>query len=94
MGGNFPGRIFLQSVTKIVRLASPPPLFNVGCKLAVHFWPSVFKWVLMRFPNFASEGNSDFHPDCMLSDRFSLVAMNCPFAYFESHPVLNFAIML
>ena len=31
----------LQSVTKIVRLASPAPLFNVGCKLAAHFWPSL-----------------------------------------------------
>ena len=31
----------LQSVTKIVRLASPPPLFNVGCKLAAHLWSSL-----------------------------------------------------
>ena len=31
----------LQSVTKIVRLASPPPLFNVGYKLAAHFWSSM-----------------------------------------------------
>ena len=30
----------------------------------------------------------------MLSDRFSLEAMNCPFVYFESHPFLNFAMML
>ena len=27
----------LQSVTKIVRLAPPPPLFNVGCKFACSF---------------------------------------------------------
>ena len=27
----------LQSVTKIVRLAPPPPLFNVGCKFAYSF---------------------------------------------------------
>ena len=26
-----------QSVTKIVRLAPPPPLFNVGCKFAYSF---------------------------------------------------------
>ena len=28
---------YLKSVTKIVRLAPPPPLFNVGCKLACSF---------------------------------------------------------
>ena len=27
----------LQSVTKIVRLAPPPPLFNVGCKFVYSF---------------------------------------------------------
>ena len=27
----------LQSVTKIVRLAPPPPLFNVGCKFVYTF---------------------------------------------------------
>ena len=30
----------------------------------------------------------------MLSDRFSLEAVNCLFVYFEGHPFLNFAIML
>ena len=30
----------------------------------------------------------------MLSDRFSLEAVNCPFAYFEIDPSLNFEIML
>ena len=34
------------------------------------------------------------HRNGMLSDRFSLEAMNCPFVYFESHPFLNFAMML
>ena len=29
----------------------------------------------------------------MLSDRFSLEAVNCQFGYFESYPFLNFAIM-
>ena len=28
---------YLQSVTKIVRLAPPPLLFNVGCKFACSF---------------------------------------------------------
>ena len=39
----------LQSVTKIVRLASPPPLFNVGCKLAAHFWSSLTRMASLSF---------------------------------------------
>ena len=31
----------LQSVTKVVKLAPPTPLFNVGCKLDAHFWSSL-----------------------------------------------------
>ena len=38
----------VQSVTKIVRLASPPSLLNVGCKLTAHLWSSL--------PHMASSG--------------------------------------
>ena len=33
-------------------------------------------------------------PECMLSDRFYVGATNCPFVYFESHPFLNFSIIV
>ena len=46
----------LQSVTKIVRLASPALLFNVGCKLAAHFGLHCLAWLLQAWHNIESGG--------------------------------------